>query len=199
MESGGSIQGRFSLEARIGRGAFGDVYRAVDRETGALVAVKRLHQNLDEPVSAERFQREARMLARVYHPHVVRYVAHGPDDDGRKCIVVEWLEGHDLADRMKRRRVSADDAIEIARSYIPVLEAAATVVSELDASCSLAHLATSAPGSYVRPTLLAADSGGGFALRGARHPVMEMQESMTFIANDYTLDRDTSRFQIITG
>jgi DNA mismatch repair protein MSH2 len=50
---------------------------------------------------------------------------------------------------------------------------------------SLAHLATSAPTPYVRPTLV--EGKGDIVITGARHPVMEFQDGMSFIANDYRL------------
>jgi DNA mismatch repair protein MSH2 len=89
-------------------------------------------------------------------------------------------------------------AVEIARSYAPVLEAATAFISELDAFSSMAHLAVSAPGGYVCPTLTPAGSGDVRVI-GGRHPVMEMQEGVTFIPNDYVMERDASRFQIVTG
>jgi len=97
----------------------------------------------------------------------------------------------------KGRAVVAQ-AVEIARSYAPVLEAATAFISELDAFSSMAHLAVSAPGVYVCPTLTPAGSGD-VRVTGGRHPVMEMQEGVTFIPNDYVMERDASRFQIVTG
>jgi tetratricopeptide (TPR) repeat protein len=109
------IEAHFTLEERVGRGASGDVHRAVDRETGAPVAVKRLLPVHEDAAALERFRREARLLALVDDPHVVRYVAHGVDAEGRPCLVVEWLEGEDLARRKKREPLRAMDALEIAR------------------------------------------------------------------------------------
>lgn len=97
----------------------------------------------------------------------------------------------------KQRGVVAQ-ALDIARSYLPVLETAAATVAELDAFASLAHLATSAPGSYVRPTLRPPGEGD-IDLKQARHPVMEFQDDVTFIANDYYMHREEGRFHIITG
>jgi eukaryotic-like serine/threonine-protein kinase len=99
------IESRFSLEARIGRGASGDVLRATDRETGRTVAVKRLLVMHDEPTLVDRFRREARLLAQIDDPHVVRYVAHGTDTSGRPC----------LAARQKRRRLTIAEALDVAR------------------------------------------------------------------------------------
>jgi tetratricopeptide (TPR) repeat protein len=106
---------RFRLEAFVARGAWGSVYRGVDRETGAPVAVKRLHEHLCEPQMIARFEREARLLAALDSPHVVRHVAHGRDDQRRPFLALEWLEGEDLAQWRKGGRATRRLVVEIAR------------------------------------------------------------------------------------
>jgi tetratricopeptide (TPR) repeat protein/tRNA A-37 threonylcarbamoyl transferase component Bud32 len=110
-----AIAGRFELEERVGKGAFGEVYRARDLVTGEVVAVKRLHEHMDDQVTLERFEREARMLARIESPHVVGYVAHGPDDEGRPCIALEWLDGEDLARRQRARPLTVAESVDVVR------------------------------------------------------------------------------------
>ena len=109
------IETRFELQARVGRGGSGDVFRALDRETGATVAVKRMLPAGEEPTALDRFRREVRLLAQIDDPHVVRYVAHGVDAAGRACLVVEWLEGEDLAHRQRRQRLSTAEALDVVR------------------------------------------------------------------------------------
>jgi len=108
------LVGRFRLVERAGKGASGDVYRAVDEQTGRDVAVKVLSRSQDHD-SLERFSREARMLSRIADPHVVRYVADGADEDGRPFVVVDWLEGEDLGARQKRAPLDAPLAREVVR------------------------------------------------------------------------------------
>src|SRR5262249_18457836 len=117
------IETRFALQARVGRGGAGDVFRATDRQTGAAVAVKRMLTSSGEPTALERFRREVRLLAQIDHPNVVRYVAHGVDAAGTACLVVEWLEGEDPAHRQKRQRLAAADAIEVVRQAAEGLHA----------------------------------------------------------------------------
>jgi DNA mismatch repair protein MSH2 len=91
--------------------------------------------------------------------------------------------------------------------YAPVLEAASTILSELDVFLSLAHVAAHSPGgTYCKPTIL--DKDGDLTLKKARHPCVELQDLPSggeFIANDYKLTRkddeenDNGHFMIMTG
>jgi tetratricopeptide (TPR) repeat protein len=110
-----AIGRRFELLECVGRGAFGEVFRAREVATGELAAVKRLHEHRCEPVIIERFEREGRMLARIDSPHVVRYLAHGHDERGRPCLALEWLAGEDLAQRQRSRPLDVADAVEATR------------------------------------------------------------------------------------
>ena len=76
------------------------VERAIDTETGGVVAVKVLHVS-EEGVS-ERFRREANALARMQHPGIVGYIAHGEMPDGRAFLVMSWVEGETLGARVRR-------------------------------------------------------------------------------------------------
>jgi tRNA A-37 threonylcarbamoyl transferase component Bud32 len=86
---------RFEVERFAGSGAMGLVYRARDTKTGEWVAIKVLAHG-----SADRFLREARALAEVEHPHIVRYVDHGRTDAGEPYLAMEWLDGSDLAEKL---------------------------------------------------------------------------------------------------
>jgi eukaryotic-like serine/threonine-protein kinase len=73
---------RFSIEARVGSGGMGDIFRGIDRETGQQVAVKLLRQTAS-PHERTRFAREIAILADLRHPNIVQYVGHGTWPDGR--------------------------------------------------------------------------------------------------------------------
>lgn len=94
------IADRFVLERVVGAGGMGEVFRATDRLTGEPVAVKMMYGGLTR--DAERFKREAQLLAEISHPRIVRYVAHGLTDGGRPWLAMEWLEGEDLERRLER-------------------------------------------------------------------------------------------------
>src|SRR5689334_4275300 len=101
------LGGRFELIERAGRGGMGEIWRARDRDTGRTVAVKRVRSL--EANAVARFEREARLLAAIDHPAVVRHLGHGVDA-GEPWFAMEWLYGRDLASLLRVRRLSFDDA-----------------------------------------------------------------------------------------
>ncbi|MEQ1731302.1 MAG: serine/threonine-protein kinase [Vicinamibacterales bacterium] len=93
--------GRYALRACLASGATGHVYLADDPATDTQVAVKVLAADLqDEPETRERFYREARILAELAHPNIVRVLDIG-EEQGRPFIAMELLEGLGLADHLR--------------------------------------------------------------------------------------------------
>lgn len=90
------------------------------------------------------------------------------------------------------------EVVNVAASYCPVLERLAGVLAHLDVIVSFAHVSIHAPTSYVRPKMHTRGTGNTI-LKEARHPCMEMQDDVSFITNDVTLERGKSEFLIITG
>ncbi|GMF14046.1 unnamed protein product [Phytophthora lilii] len=88
-------------------------------------------------------------------------------------------------------------AIDVASTYVPVLEAATSTLAELDVLLGFAHAACHAGSGYCRPTL--EQDGDCVVLTSARHPCVELQEGVDFIPNDYSFEREKSRFQLVTG
>ncbi|WP_327724750.1 serine/threonine protein kinase [Streptomyces europaeiscabiei] len=119
------IAGRYRLEARIGRGGMGIVWRATDQLLGRQVAVKELalDDSLPEDRSRtrrERTLREARAVARLSHPHII--VVHDVvEQDERPYIVMELIDGGSLAERLADQ--GPVDAREAARIGIDLLGA----------------------------------------------------------------------------
>jgi hypothetical protein len=117
---GEALQGRYEIIAPISSGAMGAVYRARDRESGSDVAVKRL---LDVRHAA-RFEIEARLLASLSHPRVVKVLDHASDDQGL-YIVMELVRGTELGMLMKREGdpgLIVGDAIEYVRHTCEALQ-----------------------------------------------------------------------------
>jgi serine/threonine protein kinase len=94
---------RYELEDRLGHGGMATVYCARDTKLDRQVAIKLLADNFagDEEVR-KRFSREARLAARLDHPNIVQVFDVGEEDD-RPYIVMEYVDGGTLADRLGRR------------------------------------------------------------------------------------------------
>jgi tetratricopeptide (TPR) repeat protein len=113
MQLGERVGGRFSIRRRAGSGGMSEVFEALDEDAGVPVAVKILRGASAEDLP--RLEREARALAALRHPAVVRYVAHGSTDAGKPYLVMEWLDGEDLSSLLQRRQLDADEALSLAR------------------------------------------------------------------------------------
>ena len=100
---------RYDLERELGRGGMGTVYRARDRETGALVAIKVLRRKLVR--DQLRFSREVGVLATLDHPGIVRYLGHGELPNGKPALIMEWVEGESLSQRMAMHGMSLVEAV----------------------------------------------------------------------------------------
>ncbi len=119
MRSGDIVARRFHVERFAGAGAMGLVYRARDAQTDEWVALKVLAHG-----SAERFLREARALAEVSHPHIVRYVDHGHTEAGEPYLAMEWLDGTDLAQKLAAGPLPIAQALGLTRSIAGALAVA---------------------------------------------------------------------------
>src|SRR6201993_5146120 len=96
------LSGRYRLEARIGAGGMSTVYRALDETLERRVAIKLLNREVSsDSDELERFRREARAVAQLSHPHIVGVIDAG-EDDSRPYIVLEYVEGETLKDRIRR-------------------------------------------------------------------------------------------------
>jgi len=115
------LNGRYRLDARIGSGGMSTVFRAFDTTLERRVAVKLMHREIaSDSDQLERFRREARSVAQLSHPHIVGVIDAG-EEDGRPYIVLEYVEGETLKERIRRMgRLPIDEAIayaiEIARA-----------------------------------------------------------------------------------
>ncbi|WP_437964194.1 protein kinase [Sorangium sp. So ce260] len=122
MLPGRLLDGRFELAEVAGSGGMGTVYRAVDRASGEIVAVKLLRR-VDARAEA-RFLREAEALSRLTHPHIVRYATHGVAPTGEAYLAMEWLSGESLAERLSRQELRVRESVALARRVADALGAA---------------------------------------------------------------------------
>lgn len=100
----------------------GTVYQAFDRQSGTLIALKILHSR--STIEQARFDQEARVLAELSHPNVVRYFDHGVTPNGSPYIAMEWLEGETLEDRLVRGTLSPVAAAHVASLVLDALAVA---------------------------------------------------------------------------
>jgi serine/threonine protein kinase len=123
----GSMFGnRFLIEAVAGQGGMGTVYRAIDQYNESTVALKLLHTDAAQPEEVERFGREAQLLSELHHPGIVAHVAHGQTPEGLRYLVMEWLQGQDLSDRLLRGPLSLHDSLRLLTRVAQALSAAHT-------------------------------------------------------------------------
>jgi serine/threonine protein kinase len=95
--------GRFELEAELGVGSFGHVFRARDTELGRLVALKiQRAGSITSGETAERFHREARSVAQLKHPGIVALYDTGTTEDGICFLVTEFIEGATLEEALSK-------------------------------------------------------------------------------------------------
>ncbi len=105
---GRDFAGRYRVEALIGKGGMGHVYRAVHVPMDKRVALKVLAPELaGDPENADRFEREAAASATLKHPHTIQIFDYGADDEGRLYLAMELLEGFDLGQVLSVERAFA--------------------------------------------------------------------------------------------
>jgi len=104
------IQGRYRIDAFVGQGGYGQVYKAYDEKLGRVVAVK-VPRSSNGDMSGE-LQEEAQRLAQLHHHGIVGVHDVGVDG-GLAFIIAEFIDGHDLRSILKDRRFSTDEAARI--------------------------------------------------------------------------------------
>src|SRR6476469_3761461 len=116
--------GRYEILAPLGSGGMGEVYYALDPQLERPVAVKVLTASRDAtPLQLDRFQREARAIARITHAHICTIHDVG-EMDGVPFLVMELLEGETLAERLQRGPLPMDHAVIAACQIAEALDAA---------------------------------------------------------------------------
>ncbi len=120
----GTKLGPYEIQSPLGSGGMGEVYRARDVRLDRNVAVKILPAHLsDRPESEGRFEREARTISSLNHPHICQLHDVG-EQDGARYLVMELLAGETLADRLRRGPMPLDQVLHYGSEIAEGLEAA---------------------------------------------------------------------------
>jgi len=120
----GTRLGPYEITAPIGAGGMGEVYRARDMKLGREVAIKVLPEDISrDRERLARFEREAHLLASLNHPNIA--TIHGLEEaDGRRCLVLELVEGETLAEKLAAGPPAVEEALTLAQQVASALEAA---------------------------------------------------------------------------
>ncbi|MEZ4432278.1 MAG: serine/threonine-protein kinase [bacterium] len=121
-----ALNGRYGLQAIVGRGAAGTTWRALDRQSGQAVAVKELPIRPGTPMTVrDKLHREARVLAQLDHDRIPDYVDDFEAGQGRHksfYVVQSFVEGPTLAELAERRRLSQAEVVAILDEILAILE-----------------------------------------------------------------------------
>src|SRR5215510_4332033 len=120
----GTRLGPYEIVTPLGAGGMGEVYKANDTRLDRTVAIKVLPSHVSDDLTLrERFEREARTIAALNHPHICTLydVGHEADTD---FLVLEYLEGQTLADRLTKGALPLDQALQLAIQIADALDKA---------------------------------------------------------------------------
>lgn len=120
----GTRLGPYEILGLRGKGGMGEVYRARDTRLGRTVAVKVLPSKLSQdPTFLKRFEREARTISQLQHSNICTLYDAG-SENGVEFLVMEYLEGETLEDRIARGSVSIDEVVRIGGEVAGAIDAA---------------------------------------------------------------------------
>jgi serine/threonine protein kinase len=120
----GAVVGPYRIERLLGAGGMGQVYQATDTRLGRLVALKVLAPELANAADFQsRFEREARTISQLEHHHICALYDIG-NQDGLGYLVMQYLDGETLADRLERGALPIEESVAIAAQVADALDAA---------------------------------------------------------------------------
>src|SRR5215510_11511034 len=122
--SAGARLGPYEILSTLGAGGMGEVYRARDTRLDRVVAIKILPETLAaDPQFRSRFDHEARTISQLEHPHICVLYDVGKQD-GTSFLVMQYLEGETLQDRLTRGALPLEQALTIATQIASALDRA---------------------------------------------------------------------------
>lgn len=116
------ILGRYQIQSQLGQGAQAVLYKAEDVHLSRIVALKVFALSNDQ-ATLDRFKRETQIIASLDHPNIVKTYASGILEDGRSCIVLEYVSGTSLAEYLKRhKQLSMKDFLDVFEKTLDALQ-----------------------------------------------------------------------------
>src|ERR1700741_785389 len=120
----GTRLGPYEILAPLGAGGMGEVYRARDTRLDRTVAIKILPTHLsDNPEFKQRFEREAKAISLLNHPHICHLYDIG-SHEGTDFLVMEFLDGQTLADRLRKGAMPLPELLKTGMQIAEALEMA---------------------------------------------------------------------------
>src|SRR5439155_15581983 len=120
----GARIGSYEVGSPLGEGGMGVVFRAHDTKLQRDVALKLLPDHFaNDPDRLSRFRREAQVLASLSHPNIAQIYGL-EESDNTRCIVMEYVDGETLQERLNRGAMTVDEALSVSRQIAEALEAA---------------------------------------------------------------------------
>ena len=143
---------------------------------------------------------DAKLLEQLDGVRVHRILKNGVYFSTKKLEQLGTSKKDLMAEYEEKQRDIVNRCMEVAATYVPVLERCSVCLAELDVIASLAHVAAYSCNGYCRPEMTDGEEDGlGIELKEARHPCVELQDDMNFIANDFNLVFGSSSFLLVTG
>jgi serine/threonine protein kinase/tetratricopeptide (TPR) repeat protein len=124
LSPGDVVDGRFRIDEHAGTGGMGTVFAATDLHARRRIALKVVgtgEERRNGSTSYQRFAREARILSRLEHPNIVRYLAHGKTAAGEPYLAMQWLEAEPLAVRVRHAPLAPAEASTLIRRIAEAL------------------------------------------------------------------------------
>jgi serine/threonine protein kinase len=165
----GTQLGQYTIEAPLGAGGMGEVFRARDTRLNRTVAIK-----ISKRSFTGRFKREAQAVAALNHPNIVQIHELG-SEDGDDFIVMEFVPGRTLAELLRVARLSLDQALEYANQIASALAAAhAAGIVHRDIKPGNIIVSDAGGPSRRRPRDYRDRRGSDWRRDGGRHPCLHV-------------------------
>lgn len=114
--------GKYKVLRKVGQGMMGEVFECEDPKTANSIAVKTIRNHVISPVMVTRISQEARLLAGLDHPNIVKFIEFGMTQDGMPFLVIEFVNGGTLSERIRKGPLAPNQAAKLIRDCAEALD-----------------------------------------------------------------------------